>query len=45
MIKRVAFGPKPGAAKTSDQWVDNRTPEGGGERMKRLTHVSATLLG
>ena len=38
MSKKVAFSPKPAPATTPDQWVENRTPEGGaGERIKRLT--------
>ena len=38
MTKKVAFGPKPAAAITPDQWVESRTSEAaGGERLKRLT--------
>jgi hypothetical protein len=38
MTKKVAFSIKPAAvAVTPDQWVEDRTPGGGGERMKRLT--------
>ena len=37
MTKKVAFGPKPAAAITPDQWVESRTSEAaGGERIKRL---------
>jgi ParG len=37
MTKKVAFGPKPALAVTPDQWVESRTSEGSGERVKRLT--------
>ncbi|MGZ9159276.1 MAG: plasmid partition protein ParG [Nitrospira sp.] len=37
MTKKVPFGTKPAPAVTTDQWVESRTRDTGGERTKRLT--------